>query len=201
MNRGSFCLGRRSREVGGAKAPDWEDRYRQPGYWCGTEPIEFLREHLAELPRGAALDLAMGEGRNALFLARHGFAVTGVEKSPTAIAKAQARAREEGLNLTTIEADLEKSPLPAGPFDVVLCFYYLQRSLWPVLAGVLRPGGALLVETCTIEQLQFSTGPRNPEHLLQPNELYRAFRHWRVTHYREIIREDRALASLLAYKI
>ena len=181
--------------------PDWEDRYRQAGYWCGPEPVEFLREHLADLPRGAALDLAMGEGRNALFLARNGFAVTGVEKSPTAIGKAQARAREEGFTLTTVEADLEKSPLPAGPFDVVLCFYYLQRSLWPALEGLLKPGGALLMETYTIEQLQFSQGPRNPAHLLQPNELYRAFRHWRVAHYREIIRENRALASLLAGRI
>jgi len=187
--------------VRGDNAPDWEARYRQPGYWCGEEPVDFLRDHLAELPRGAALDLAMGEGRNAVFLAQHGFAVTGIEKSPTAIAKAQERASKEGVQLTVIEADLESYALPVEPFDVVLCFYYLQRSLFGPMVGALKPGGALVVQTYTVEQLQFSRGPRSREHLLEPNELFLAFRRLRVAYYREVIREERAVASLLAYKL
>ena len=143
----------------------------------------------------------MGEGRNALLLARHGFAVTGIEKSPAAIAKARERARELGLPLTVIEADLENYPLPVAQFDVVLCFYYLQRSFFPALERALKPGGALVMETCTTDQLQLPGGPRHPDYLLQPNELYRAFRHLRVAYYREVTKETRAVASLLAYRI
>lgn len=181
--------------------PDWEERYQQPGYWCGTEPVHFLRQHLEELPPGPVLDLAMGEGRNALFLARQGFAVTGIERSATAIAKAQARAQEEGLLLTTIEENLETYQLPVEQFDVVLCFYYLQRNLFGPMERTLRRGGALVVETYTVEQRQFPRGPRDSAHLLEPNELYHAFRHLRVAYYREVQREQRAFASLLAYRV
>jgi 2-polyprenyl-3-methyl-5-hydroxy-6-metoxy-1,4-benzoquinol methylase len=187
--------------VAGEDAPNWEGRYRQPGYWCGEEPVDFLREHLEELPRGAALDLAMGEGRNAVFLARHGFNVTGIENSPSAIAKARERAAKEGVELTTIQADLEHYRLPAAEFDVVLCFYYLQRNLFGPMAAALKPGGALVMQTYTVEQLQFACGPRRREHLLEPNELYRSFRRLRLAYYREVTRDERAIASLLAYKL
>lgn len=180
--------------------PDWEERYAQPGYFCGTEPAQFLRGHLQELPRGAVLDLAIGEGRNALFLARHGYRVYGVDQSTVGLAKAQARVRQLGLHAYLWAADLERYPLPEAQFEVVVCFYYLQRSLFPQMERALRQGGALIMETYTIEQLPCRHGPSNPEHLLQPNELYRAFRHLRVVHYREMIKEERATASLLAFR-
>jgi ubiquinone/menaquinone biosynthesis C-methylase UbiE len=180
---------REGREVSGGKRPDWEAHYQQPGYWCGAEPVAFLREHLAELPVGAALDLAMGEGRNAVFLARHGFAVTGIDNSPTAIAKARSRAAQEGVHLNVIEADLENYRLPKEEFDVVLCFYYLQRTLFRPMVAALKPGGALMMESYTVEQLDFPQGPRTREHLLEPNELFRAFRHLWVAYYREVSRK------------
>lgn len=180
--------------------PDWEERYGQPGYWCGEEPVDFLHLHLPDLPRGTALDLAMGEGRNALFLAQHGFTVTGIEKSSAGVAKARTRAHKEGVEIKIIEADLENYTLPRAEFDVVLCFFYLQRSLFPQMKAALKPGGALIIETYTVEQLQFARGPRRREFLLEPNELYAAFRQLRIAHYREVIRDQRALASLLAYK-
>lgn len=189
------------RESTGANRPDWEERYRRPGYWCGDQPVPYLRQHLDQLPRGAALDLAMGEGRNAVFLAQNGFTVTGIEKSATGIAKARARAQEAGVQLNLIEADLENYTLPTEQFDVVLCFFYLQRNLFPQMEAALKPGGALVVETYTGEQLQFARGPRRRDYLLEPNELYEAFRRLRIAHYREVVREERAVASLLAYTL
>jgi len=191
----------KGRESSRTDQPDWEARYRQPGSWAGDEPVPLLREHLAELPRGAALDLAAGEGRNAVFLARNGFTVTAIEKSPAGIAKARVRAEKEGVEIEIIEADLESYSLPRAQFDVVLCFFYLQRSLFPQMEAALRPGGALVMETYTVEQLQFARGPRRREFLLEPNELYEAFRHLRIAHYREGVRDERAVASLLAYKL
>lgn len=190
----------RRRESAGADQPDWEARYRRPGYWCGDEPVPYLREHLDELPRGTALDLAMGEGRNAVFLAQNGFSVTGIEKSATGISKARARAQEAGVQLNLIEADLEDYTVPTEQFDAVLCFFYLQRDLFPQMEAALKRGGALIMETYTVEQLQFARGPRRREYLLEPNELYQAFRHLRIAHYREVVRDERAVASLLAYR-
>jgi SAM-dependent methyltransferase len=180
---------------------DWEERYCQPGTWCGTEPVAFLREHLNELPRGCVLDLAMGEGRNALFLAQQGYRVTGVEKSRTAIEKAEQRARELGVQITSIPADLEKWTLPVEQFDLVLCFYYLDRNLFSAMESALRRGGALAMETYTVDQLRFRQGPRNPAHLLEARELYQAFRHLHIAYYRELVTNDRALSSLLAFRV
>ena len=180
---------------------DWEERYREVRTCCGTEPVALLREHLHELPGGGALDLAMGQGRNALFLAQQGYRVTGVEISRTAIEKAQRRARELGVEITCMQADLKKWTLPVEQFDVVVCFYYLDRNLFSAMERALKWGGALAMETYTVDQLRFSRGPRNPAHLLEVNELYQAFRHLHIAYYRELVREGRALASLLAFRV
>jgi hypothetical protein len=67
------------------------------------------------------------------------------------------------------------------------------------MLSALRPGGWVVYETYTLEQLQFSSGPRDPGHLLRPGELLAAFRGLRVVFYREAM-EGRAVASLVARK-
>jgi SAM-dependent methyltransferase len=180
--------------------PNWDERYRQPGRFCGEDALDFLREYINELPSGDALDLAAGEGRNAVFLAQKGYRVTAIEKSPVGIAKAAAWAKEAGVELDLIEADLENYSLPEEAFDLVFCSNYTQRSLFPQMERALRTGGALMIQTYTVEQAGRERGPKNPEFLLQPNELYRTFRHLRVAYYREVDDGHRAIASLLAYR-
>jgi SAM-dependent methyltransferase len=94
---------------------EWDERYDRPGYRAGTEPALFLRQVLPLLPRGCALDLAMGEGRNAVFLAQHGWHVTGIDWSGTALEKAAALAEMHGIrpdggpsrgSLVTMQANL-----------------------------------------------------------------------------------------------
>lgn len=183
-----------------SESSSWDERYHQPGFLCGREPCDFLREHVAALPRGRALDLAMGEGRNAVFLAERGWQVTGIERSEPALAKGRELAAARGVTLDLREADLEHYELEREAYDVVLCFYYLQRSLFEPIKRALRAGGALLFETYTVNQLQFAKGPRNPAHLLALNELYWAFRDLRLTFYRERVKDEKAVASLLAFK-
>jgi len=196
-------------------AQEWDHRYRQPGYWAGTEPAEFLRDVLPLLPHGTTLDLACGEGRNAVFLAARGWCVLAVDRSRPALEKAEVLAREAGVPalwgapgrlaarsahpLTLLETDLESSALPARQFDVVLCFNYLQRSLLSALPRLLRPHGLLVYETYTLAQLQFAKGPRNPEFLLRPDELRVAFPTLEILFYREIV-AGKGIASLLARK-
>ena len=187
---------------------EWDDRYNRPGYCAGTEPALFLRQVLPLLPRGRALDLAMGEGRNAIFLARHGWHVTGIDWSAAALEKVAAFAEMHDLRadgppaqgrLTTIQANLEHYALPAGQFDVLLCFNYLERSLFRSIAETLRPGGVLVYETYTIDQLEYPEGPRSPDHLLRSGELRAGFGALEIVFYAEH-NAGKGIASLLARK-
>lgn len=166
-------------------------------------PARWLIEQSRWLPsRGDALDVACGSGRNALYLARRGLRVVGLDRDSEVLRRARARAHEQGLSLEFGEQELEQgwTPEPAS-WDVVLVSRFLYRPLLPALAAALRPGGLLLYSTFTIEQRAFGR-PQRADFLLRPNELLDAFRALRVRHYFEGIRgegEDRrAVAELVA---
>lgn len=164
-----------------------------------------LQERRQLLPKGGrALDVAMGSGRNALFLARLGFQVVGIDISTEAVALCRQRAREQGLAVDAVLADLERFPLPREAFDLIINFYYLQRNLAPPMVAALRPGGILVFETYTLGQLQLGYGPRNADFLLRPGELRRMFQGLEELYYREgVIDEGRgpkAVASLIGRK-
>jgi len=101
-------------------------------------------------------------------------------------------------------ADLERSPLPLGEYDLILNFYYLQGSLAPRIVAALKPGGVLVFESFTIDQLQFGWGPKNPDHLLRLGELREMFAGLETLLYHEgVVQGDRgpkAVASLIARK-
>ncbi len=166
------------------------------------EPAQFLVENIDLLPRGRALDIAMGNGRNTIYLAKMGFQVEGVDASQQAVEEALVRARAEGVSIQTCVEDLEKIPyLDEEVYDLVICFNYLQRSLMPQLRNWVKPGGMVVYETFIVDQAQFGR-PRNPDHLLRHNELLHTFRDFRVLRYREGILEGRkAVASILAQKV
>ena len=162
----------------------------------------FLVDNIDLLPRGLALDVAMGNGRNAIYLAKMGFDVEGVDISGEAVQQAIDRAKREGVQLRTMVADLEAFPqFNEGAYDLVICFDYLQRSLMPHIKRWLKPGGVLVYETYFEDQAQFGK-PRNPDHLLRRNELLDTFRDFRVLRYREGLVEERsAKAGIVAQKM
>jgi len=166
------------------------------------EPAQFLVENIDLLPRGRALDIAMGSGRNAIYLARMGFQVEGVDASREAVEEALARARDEGVSIQTQVEDLDKIPyIDEEVYELVICFNYLQRSLMPQMKNWVKPGGMLVYETFIIDQSQFGR-PRNPDHLLRHNELLHTFRDFRVLRYVEGVVEGRkAVASIVAQKV
>lgn len=161
----------------------------------------FLVENLHRLPAGGrALDLAMGEGRHALFLARQGFQVTGLDRSPTAVGRVRERAAEEGLTLEAAVADLESHPLPRDAYDLVVVSLYLQRSLFVPIIEALRPAGMLVYETFTVGQLKYRS--LDPLYLLQPGELRDAFSALEIVTYQETddVERQKCTARLLARK-
>ena len=126
----------------------------------------------AALPAGrTALDLACGGGRHARWLAARGVRVTAVDRDAAAIA---ALAPVPGVE--ALCADLEGAPWPlaARAFDAVIVTNYLHRPLFDAIADAVAPGGRLVYETFALGQARFGR-PANPDFLLAPGELLRAF--------------------------
>jgi tellurite methyltransferase len=195
---------RKALELGG-KAMDererWNARYTAQDERALAAPNAFLRAHLAMLPKGDVLELAMGEGHNAIFLAQHGFSVTGVDISDVAVERARRLAYLAGVTIDARQMDLSTLTLPANAYNVVACFHYLQRDILPQIVNALRPGGMMIYETFSQEQAQYGH-PTNPAYLLQPNELLKAFQGLRIRVYRDVVVEGpQAVVSLIAEKI
>jgi len=185
-------------------AKEWDERYRL-GLTMPDEPAALLVENLSLLPKGGkALDIAMGTGRNALYLASLGFRVTGIDLSAVAVEKCREKAERLDLPIEALVADLEHHPLPSEEYDLIVNFYYLQRSLAPQILAALKPGGVLVFETFTIDQLQFGWGPKIPDYLLRPGELGEMFAGLEMLLYHEgVIQGDRgpkAVARLIGRK-
>jgi tellurite methyltransferase len=178
----------------------WNTRYAARPSVQMVPPNPFLRQHLAQLPRGRILELAMGEGHNALFLAQQGFSVTGIDISDVAVERAQQLAQQLGVSLRMQVTDLRATKLPENTYDALVCFYYLDRQLFPQMIATLKPGGVLMYETYTCDQAQYGR-PSNPAYLLQPNELLEAFSEFRIRVYRDLVVEGpKAVASLIGEK-
>ncbi len=153
-------------------------------------PARFLVQQLHRLPKGKALDVAAGSGRNALFLASHGFQVEAIDRDEQALAQLAATARQRNLqNLTVRTVDLEKDDrapeFPKEEYDVILVFFYLYRSLFPALLDALKPNGMLVYETFVIDNYLRHRHPRRWEFCLAHNELLRLASRLRVLHYDE----------------
>lgn len=166
-----------------------------------SEPAQFLVENIDLLPRGRALDIAMGNGRNAVYLARMGFQVEGIDMSPDAVEDALSLAHSQGVDIRVRVEDLDRIPyFEEDSYDLVICFNYLQRSLIPQLKNWVKPNGMMIYETFITDQMQFGR-PRNPDHLLRHNELLHAFRDFRVLRYREgVLDGKKAVAGIVAQK-
>ena len=132
-------------------AARWDARYRErlaEDRGTEDEPHLLLLAQAFRLPsRGRALDIAAGLGRNALWLAEEGLSVLAVDASGVACDHLARRAAALGLPVTALCRDLERDPLPDGPFDVVVNTLYLQRDLASQIERALAPGGLLLFST------------------------------------------------------
>jgi SAM-dependent methyltransferase len=148
----------------------WDERYGAAGYFYGTEPNEFLREHFSSIRRGGdVLCLAEGEGRNAVFLAEQGFRPVAVDQSAVGLKKAEHLAAARGVRIETVVADLDGYRIEPGRWDGIV-------SIWCHLPAVLRAavhrqivagltiGGVFLLEAYTPAQLRYGTGgPRTAD--------------------------------------
>lgn len=147
---------------------EWDERYSYDEYTWRTEPNQFVAAELADLPPGRALDLAAGEGRNAVWLAGRGWRVTAVDFSRVGLAKGRKLAAERGVDVDWVVADLLDYVPSPGVFDLVLISYlHLEPKSRTVVLGraaaALAPGGILFLVGHDVANLTEGTGgPQDP---------------------------------------
>ena len=160
----SWCQPRESATLAAVSDADrekWDARYRErgPESRAAVELPHVARRRSCPR-RGRALDVAGGAGRHALWLAARGLDVTLVDISAAGLALARADARRAGrARSPPSPRDLEREPLPAGPFDLVLSCYYLRRELFAAFPALLAPGGLLVYVQPTRANLQRHAAP------------------------------------------
>ncbi len=159
----------------------WDARYATPGWHFGTEPADFLRRHAPLLPAAArVLSVAEGEGRNAVFLARLGHAVTGFDSSAVGLAKARRLAEDAGVAVTLHHADIDDWTWMPDAFDavaIVFCQFATPAVRTRLFAGIdrtLRPGGLLLLHGYAPRQIDYGTGGPGAVENLYTLDLVRA---------------------------
>lgn len=172
----------------------WDQRYAGEAYVYGQTANTFLQQHITDLT-GPVLSVAEGEGRNAVFLAQQGLEVVGVDSSAVGLAKAQRLAKSKKVIITTVQADLAEYQPAVNYFASVVSIFahlpsQLRRNLHHRLAKALRPGGVLLLEGYSKQQLGRGTGgPNNLDMLFSLDELLQDFPGFKVILGQEIQRE------------
>ena len=161
-------------------ANTWDERYRDTDLMWSAGPNGFVEEICSGLEPGRSIDLAAGEGRNALWLAEQGWDSTAVDFSAVAIDKARAIAERRGIAITTEVADLTTyTPTPAGYDLVVIAYLQLPADqLEPILrraADAVAPGGHLVLVNHDLDNLEHGYGgPPKAEVLTTPEQVVAA---------------------------
>jgi SAM-dependent methyltransferase len=174
---------------------DWDKRYAEVENLWSAKPNRFLVAEVAELPPGRALDLACGEGQNAIWLASLGWRVVGVDYSPVAIDKARARAAREDVDVEFVCSDLlEYAPAPES-FDLVLVLYLhlpaaerhvvLDRAVKGLAAG----GTFVLVGHDLLNATEGVGGPSDDSILYTPDDIVADLDELRVEKAERVLRD------------
>ena len=173
----------------------WNEKYSVEEYVYGKKPNEFLVEMSERLKKGSVLCLAEGEGRNAVHLARQGFAVTAVDSSRVGLAKAEKLAQEFGVTIDAVTADLADYTIEEGTWDSIVSIFChmhpdLRRRLHRDVVAGLKYGGTFLLEAYTPKQLEFKTGgPPCVEYLMELATLEEELDGLEVIYGQEILRD------------
>jgi tellurite methyltransferase len=177
----------------------WDSFYKKKDHAFGRDAVGFLKEHLHRLKRGEGFVPAMGEGRNALYLARNGFKVLGVDLSSVAVDRAIAEARSQRLPLQGVVADLFSYPYPREKFDFVFLSLFYSPALLPRFKSTLKKGGQLMI------YLKLDTGRGRDrsapdDFTVKPGELKSALSDFEIVTYREFRDQSVDVVGVLARK-
>lgn len=172
----------------------WDERYSCDEYVYGTEPNQFLAYNARRLTGKKILCLAEGEGRNAVWLAAHGFDVSAVDASAVGRDKALKLAAAQGVGIDYEVSDLACFDLGVARWDGIVSIFChlppaLRQSLHKRIVHALKPGGVLLLEAYTPAQLKLGTGgPKDEAMMMTAPLLEKELRGLHFTHLAELKR-------------
>lgn len=183
---------------------EWDLKYEQ-GLPSLTEPDPFfisayetfVASHFPQA--GAALDIAGGLGRHALWLARRDWKVTVVDISDVAIAKLRQAAADLNLDIKLCVGDASNFNFEPASFDLIVLFYHMDRRLFPTMLSALKIGGVLISKM----SLQWNASEKSaapPNNLLYRRELPSLFPEINVLHHEERPVRDRGVVEFVGRK-
>jgi len=181
----------------------WDQRYSRPTFIYGKSPVQFLAENYQYIPfEGSVLDMGMGEGRNAVFLAQKGYKVTGVDISSVAVKKAYLLAQEFGVKIKGVVASLKDYSIQPNSYDAIVCFYWVDRTMIEKIKTWLKPGGILIYEGHTVRERARDPQKKSEalDHFLKEQELLKLFTGMRVLKFEEPIHEKEFRSSIILIK-
>jgi SAM-dependent methyltransferase len=158
-------------------AQGWDERYAGSDLVWSAGPNAFVVAEVGDLPPGRALDVACGEGRNALWLAEQGWDVVGIDFSTVGIDKARRIAEHRDVTVDLRVGDVTEPGAVDGTFDLVLVAYLhlpaeQMRPLLEHLERLVSPGGTLLLVGHHVDNLEHGHGgPPDPAVLQDPARL------------------------------
>lgn len=150
--------------------PDWDKRYREGFYGSAVTPHELITRFWNIIPGKHIAEIAMGNGRDALFLGEKGFFIAGIDSSMEAIRVARKDITGYHPNILPIHANAAYLPFKRGVFDGVVVFYFLMRNMLEEIQGLLKKGGILMYETLR-KDCNAPEGQENPDYYLNDGEL------------------------------
>lgn len=171
----------------------WNKRFAAEEYIFGRDANVFLQSQRDRFKPGMrVLDVATGEGRNAVWLAQAGCDVLGIDVSPLGLAKARRLAAERGVDVAFEEADVRRWSWPSQRFDAVVSIFIQfagpneRAMVFDGMRATLRPGGIVVLQGYTPRQIEFKTGgPPQVEHMYTRALLEDAFAGFEIVHLRE----------------
>lgn len=175
----------------------WNQRYGGDEYFYGTEPNDFLREHIALIPDGRVLCIADGEGRNSIFVASLGFNTSSVDISSSGVNKTRLLAAERGVVVDAHVGDLAVFDVGTSKWSAIVSIFchlpqVLRGEVHRRIANGLVPGGIVLLEAYTVNQIGRGTGgPQVPELLMSEESLREEFSGLEIIHLAETERDVR----------
>lgn len=182
----------------------WNKKYQQLNLeTLNSKPSSWLSQHehfLNIQTKGKALDIACGSGKNSCYLATLGYDVDAIDISDVAVDWLTKKVMEEQITVFPQVRNLETELLPVSSYNVILNFYYLQRSLFPAIKAALTPGALLFFETFSQDHIEVVGSSINPDFVLKRGELLTVFSDLEILDYEEGVFDGKGVARMVAVK-
>lgn len=168
----------------------WHERFGSEKYVYGEEPNQFIEAQAYRLEKGNKIvAFAEGEGRNAVYLARKGLIVTAYDYALNGLKKTEALAERFDVQVKTEQKDLIHDSVPIEKFDVaIMVFGHFakkdQKTVFDNLVSAVKPGGLIIVEVYSEDQIRYGTGgPKTVDMLYDPSDLLKWIKEYNVLHF------------------